>query len=147
MYIFDSREKKNEHIKRYFDRHGIEYKIEKLDVGDYRLVGNDQVVVDRKQNLDECLQNLMLKRDKPRFMREVRRAMDTNVKLVILCENGGDIKSIEDVEHWKSAYSRVPGKAIANRMRVLERSFDIEFKFCDKRHTAKEIISILEETT
>ena len=39
MYIFDSREKKNDHIKAYFDRNGIPYKVEKLDVGDYMVEG------------------------------------------------------------------------------------------------------------
>ena len=58
MYIFDSRERKNDHIKAYFDRHGIAYRVEKLDVGDY-MVDGGFVSVDRKQNLSELAKNLM----------------------------------------------------------------------------------------
>ena len=75
MLICDSREKKNDHILRYFDRHGIEYEIRKLDYGDY-MAENGTVTIDRKQNLSEVCHNLMLASDKRRFMNEVRGAKE-----------------------------------------------------------------------
>ena len=145
MYIFDTREKKNGHILKYFDKHGIEYKIQKLDVGDYALEDNPGIVIDRKQNLEECMSNLCLRQDKQRFMREVRRAHDAGIHMVVLCEHGKDVNSIDDVKAWHSAYTRVPGSAVARTMQLLHRSYGIDFQFCDKRHTAQRIIEILNE--
>jgi hypothetical protein len=66
-YLFDTREKRNEHIKAYFDKHGIEYEIRKLDVGDYQIEGKPQISVDRKRNLQELSKNLMNAKDHSRF--------------------------------------------------------------------------------
>ena len=73
-YIFDTRERKNEHIKAYFDKHSIEYEIRKLDVGDYQIEGKPQVSVDRKRNLQELSKNLMNAKDHSRFWKEVRES-------------------------------------------------------------------------
>ena len=93
MYIFDTRERKNDHIKAYFDRNGIPYKVEKLDVGDYMVEGG-KVSVDRKQNLSELCTNLTSRDDHARFWREVRRAKECGIKLIVLCEHGGQIHGI-----------------------------------------------------
>ena len=53
MIIVDSREKKWQHIEKYFQQDGILYQIQKLDIADYMLEGQDKFVIDRKQNLDE----------------------------------------------------------------------------------------------
>ena len=67
LIIVDSREKKNAHILHYFDEHGIEYVIRKMDVADYQIEGMDKFVIDRKQNLDELATNLTNPKDKGRF--------------------------------------------------------------------------------
>lgn len=43
VYIFDTREKKNDHIKAYFERHGIPFKVQKLDEGDYQIEGKNEM--------------------------------------------------------------------------------------------------------
>ena len=40
----DSREKKNSHILAWFDKHGIEYEVKKLDVGDYMIDGGTNIL-------------------------------------------------------------------------------------------------------
>ena len=105
MVICDSREKKNAHILRYFDKNGIDYNIRKMDVADYQIEGNEKLVIDRKQNLDELATNLTNPQDKGRFWREVRRAYSSGIKMIVLCEHGKGIKSIPDVVKWNSRYS------------------------------------------
>lgn len=144
VYIFDTRERKNEHVKAYFDRHGIAYRVEKLDVGDYMISGG-KVSVDRKQNLSELATNLMNRSDKARFWRELRRANEQGIKLIVLCEHGGRIKSIEDVSGWKSKYSPVTGRSLMDAIYRAMVSYGVEFHFCDKRSTGKEIVKCLEE--
>lgn len=143
IYV-DSREKKFDHIKSYFDKHGIEYEIRKLDVGDYQIEGKTQISVDRKRNLQELSKNLMNAKDHSRFWKEVRRAIEQKIKLFVLVEHGGQIKSIEDVAKWTDKYSGVSGRNLANEIYRVHIAYGVEFLFCDKRSTARRIIEILE---
>lgn len=142
MLITDSREKKNAHILAYFDRHNIEYEVKKLDVGDYMYEGG-AISVDRKQNLDEVAHNLMNKSDKSRFWKEVRRARDKGIRLIVLCEHGGKIHSIKDVANWHSKYSPVSGTSLMNEIYRVHIAYNIDFLFCDKRSTGRRIVEIL----
>lgn len=142
--IVDSREKKCDHIKSYFDKNCIEYEIHKLDVGDYQIEGKPQISVDRKRNLAELSKNLMNAKDRSRFWKEVRRAREQNIKLFVLVEHGGQIKSIEDVAKWTDKYSGVSGRNLANEIYRVHIAYSVEFIFCDKRSTARRIIEILE---
>ena len=144
-YVFDTREKRNEHIKAYFDKHGIEYEVKKLDVGDYQIEEKPQISVDRKRSLGELSHNLMNPKDHSRFWKEVRRAREQKIKLFVLVEHGGKIKSIEDVAKWTDKYSGVSGRDLMNEIYRVHISWGVNFLFCDKRSTARRIIEILEE--
>ena len=143
--IIDSREKKCDHIKKWFDKHGIEYEVKKLDVGDYQIEGNTAISVDRKQNLAELSKNLMNKADHSRFWKEIRRAKEQNIKLFILCEHGGKIKQIQDVALWNDKYSGVSGRRLMDAMYRLHIGWGVEILFCSKQQTAKKIIEILSQ--
>lgn len=144
LYIFDSREKRNEHIKSYFEKHGVEYEVKKLDVGDYQKFDNPKTIVDRKQNLAELSKNLMNAKDHSRFWKEVRRANEKHVKLIVLVEHGQQIRSIEDVVKWSDKYSGVSGRQLANEIHRVHIAYGVDFMFCSKLETAKKIIEILE---
>ena len=144
MIIVDSREKRWEHICRYFSANRIEYKVQKLDVGDYALEGRTGLVIDRKQNLDEVAANLKTS-DSGRFWREIRRAKDTQTKLILLVEHGGSIRQISDVQQWKSQYSRITGAQLMKEMYRTHIAYGIEWIFCDKRGTGRRILELLTE--
>lgn len=139
----DSREKKCDHIKAWFEKNGIEYEVKKLDVGDFIIPDNPTISVDRKQNLSELSRNLTNKADHSRFWKEVRRAKEQGIKLYILCEHGGKIKSIQDVALWSDKYSGVNGRDLMNEIYRVHIAYGVEFLFCDKRCTARRIIEIL----
>ncbi len=143
MIICDSREKKNAHILRYFDKHSIEYKVQKLDVADYQMVGKEGLVIDRKQNLDEMARNLTNRNDHARFWKEVRRAKENKIKMIVLCEHGGQIKSIPDVANWHSKYSPVSGRKLMDEIYRVHIAYGVEFLFCDKRSTGRRIFELL----
>lgn len=143
--IIDSRERKFDHIKAYFDKHGIDYEIRKLSVGDYQIDGSPQITVDRKRNLQEICHNLTNPSDKSRFWKEVRRSRERGVKLVVLIEHGGKIKSIQDVAKWNDKYSGVSGRTLMEEMYRVHVAYSVEFIFCSKRQTAKKIIEILSQ--
>lgn len=141
--IVDTREKKHSHILKYFALHDVDYEEKKLDVADYQIEGKADVAVDRKQNLDELARNLMNRADHSRFWKEVRRAKEHGIKMIVLCEHGGQIKSIPDVAGWHSKYSPVSGRALMDEIYRVHIAYGVEFLFCQKRSTAKRILELL----
>lgn len=134
------------HIRRYLESHQIEWEVRKLDCGDYMLPGGT-ISIDKKRDLQELAGNLLNPNDKGRFWREVRRARETGVKLVILCEHGGAIKAFSDVKKWKSRYGRVTGKSLSDAIFRLYMAYGVPVMYCDKRSTARRIMEILESET
>ena len=144
MLIVDSREKKWKHIEDYLWAHNIEYKIQKLDFGDYMLTEKPDICIDRKANLDEISHNLMSgKENYHRFLKEVKRAKSSGVHLVILIE-GTNCISMEDVNQWQSKHSSITGGWLYTQMKNLYYAFGVEWRFCKYDYTAKEILRILE---
>lgn len=156
MIICDSREQKNAHILRYFERHGIEYQVRKMDAADYMVEGQQNIVIDRKQNLDEICANLTYKGKKAnenggkgipsnvaRFWREVRRAYEDKIKLVVLIEHGENIKSLADVAAWGGSRSGISGRKLVDEMDRLSAAYGVEWQFCGKSETAEKILKIL----
>ena len=141
--IVDTREKKNSHILKYFVVHDVDYEERKLDVADYQIEGKTDIAVDRKQNLDELARNLMNRADHSRFWKEVRRAKEQGIRMIILCEHGGHIKSIPDVAGWHSKYSPVSGRVLMEEIYRVHISYGVDFIFCSKRSTGKRILELL----
>lgn len=151
MLLVDSREKwtqKKPHdynsIGGHLDRKGVPYRVEKLNVGDYMLEGGT-ITIDTKQDLEELSRNLMNRSDHARFLKEVRRAKEAGLRLVVLCRHGGKIKTIRDVAGWKSKYSPVTGRALMDEMFRVHISYGVDFLFCTKQGTAKKILEILKK--
>ena len=142
IIIVDTREKRNEHILRYFDRHGIEYRIEKLEIGDYMLEGNDTISVDRKASVDELASNMLNRNDHARFLREAKRAADSGIKLIVLLETS-KYKAIPDLATWRSKYSGITGRALMDAVYKTHISYGVEFLFCPKISTGRRIIELL----
>lgn len=142
MIICDTRERKNQHVLDYFRRHGIEYTVMKVGTGDYMSTNDSHLTIDRKQNLDELCGNLFSP-DKSRFWREVRRAKAEHIRMIVLIEQGGDIKCLNDVPKWKGKYTKVTGNRLYNEICRCHIAYGVEFWFCDKRTTGKRIAEIL----
>ena len=148
--VIDSRERwtqpgsKDHHIPDYFSRHGIEWEVKALNVGDYQLDGNPSVSVDRKQSIDELATNLLNKSDSARFWREIRRAYSQSIKLIVLCEGGGTkYKTVNDLAAWKSKYSGVTGRRLISEIVRCEYAYGVTFLLCNRRETAKRIVELL----
>lgn len=147
--IVDTREKPRaiKTIIKYFDSSGVEHIHKKLDVGDYMNPDNMNISVDRKQNLGEVANNLT--NDNGRFMREVRRAHESGLKLIILVEHGEQIKRLTDVCGWRNPIrvkhgAAIEGRDLMDRMHRVSVMYGVEWRFCAKGKTGEEIIKILD---
>ena len=155
----DSREKAKaiQKIIEEFDRQGIKHPVSKLMVGDYMNYDNPRVIVDRKQNLTEVCSNVC--QDHDRFRMELVLAKENGIQLIILCEHGKDIKSLEDVIFWKNPRSEkrkkingkwqtvhtnaMKGDVLYKILTTLQEKYGCEFQFCTKEETGKRIIELL----
>ena len=145
MIIYaDTRQKDGKHTKKHEQNEKLGNTLEHkaLSIGDYMLEGKDNISIDTKQNLDEIASNVF--DESGRFMREVRKAYQNKVKLIVLIEQGGKIKSIEDVPQWNSKHSKITGRGLSNRLFRIHVAYGTEFLFCDKRVTGKRIVELLE---
>ena len=103
---------------------------------------NQHISVDTKYGMEELSKNLTNAADNARFMREVRRAYNAGIKLVILIEQRG-ITCHDDVSSWRSKHTGVSGVELLKRMFRLEMSYGVRFFFCDKRSCGRRIMEIL----
>ncbi|MBR4049156.1 MAG: ERCC4 domain-containing protein [Clostridia bacterium] len=150
MIQVDTREKPQaiRQILAEFKRQNIEYLIQKLDEGDYMSDRNGFLCIDRKQNLFELCSNIA--QEEARFCRELQRATDKGIHLVILCEHSSKIISLQDLRKWHNPRVRtskyaISGEELYRRICILQKKYDVEFQFCTKDQTGRKIISILGE--
>lgn len=150
MIQVDTREKPHaiRQILAEFKRQKVEFFIRKLDEGDYMSDRNPFLCIDRKQNLNELCMNIA--QEEARFCRELQRATDKGIHLVILCEHSSVIKGFDDLRKWQNPRIRtsryaISGEELYRRMYLLQKRYDVEFQFCTKEQTGKRIIQILGE--
>lgn len=161
----DSREKARaiRKIVKTFDDNGVKHFSSKLLVGDYMSLDNPRLIIDRKQNLQELCGNVCQQHE--RFKRELLKAMDVGIQLIILIEHGNDIKSIEDVYFWKNprkhevrwrtvngkkeryaaSSKAVDGNQLYKSLCTIRDRYNVRFEFCEKNDTGKKIIELLSE--
>lgn len=159
----DSREKARaiRKIIKTFDEQGVNHFSSKLLVGDYMSLDNPRLIIDRKQNLQELCGNVCQQHE--RFKKELIKAMQANIQLVILIEHGSDIKSLEDVYFWKNprkhevkfrmvngkrekstvSAKAVDGNQLYKSLCTIRDRYNVRFEFCEKKDTGSEIIRIL----
>lgn len=144
MIIVDTREQKWDHIKKYFDEHGVEYVVQKLNEGDYLNTEHPQIVIDRKRNVQEICSNLSSgKHNIVRFVNECKRARANKIRFIVLIE-GTNCRNTSDLATWKSKYSKHTGKWLLDKMFALTLSYDVEWMLCKTNETAKKILEVLE---
>lgn len=152
----DTREKKHAHILAYFKRNGIDYIQEKMDTGDYQIVGDNSILIDRKQNIHELASNIWedleaVKKNKPdrqRFKNELKRLDKLGSKMYILIEE--NLSCLEDVQKWKSKcdrygkpYTKMYGATIYRYLVAYKWKHNIEYVFCHKNSTGRIIAELL----
>ena len=145
----DTREKERAivRIMKTFEAEGVEVVRRALPFGDYLNPDRPGIVIDRKQTLIEVANNLV--QDRVRFLREVDRANRAGWRLIVLVEHSNRIRRIEDVAGWNNPRLRespyaVSGERLFKIMYTMGKYYHFEWAFCDKAHTGKKIIELLD---
>jgi hypothetical protein len=159
----DTREHKKElkRIQGQFDELGVDYFTSKLYVGDYMNLDNPRLVIDRKKDLLELCGNVCQQHE--RFRAELVRAMDHDIRIIILVEHGEDITCLEDVFFWENPRTKpsqwvmkdghpvkvpiqgggIQGKQLFKSLCTIRDRYKVQFRFCTKDKTGAEIVRLL----
>ena len=160
----DTREHKKEweRIERQFCKQGVQYFRSKLYVGDYMNLDNPHLVIDRKKDLLEVCGNVTQQHE--RFRKELQRAREHEINMIILIEHGDDITCLEDIFFWQNPRrtetdieivngkpqkvllhpKATSGSQLYRILYKLQKRYGVRFEFCDKRHTGQKIAELLE---
>lgn len=159
----DTREHKNEvaRIERQLDAMGVEHFRSKLYVGDYQSLDNGRLVIDRKKDLQELCGNVTQQHE--RFRREIQRANDAGIHLIILCEHGNGIRQLTDVYFWENPRlsrkrwivedgrpkgvpmypTAISGVTLFKILETIGKKYGVRFAFCDPENTGEMIVKLL----
>ena len=148
--VVDTREKPRAIVRilKTFEAEGVDIVRRALPFGDYCDPDRPGIVIDRKQNLLEVAGNLVQQR--ARFLREVDRANRAGWQLIVLVEHSNRIKCLEDVIRWNNPRLKVSplavdGPRLFRIMHAMGNTYGFRWEFCDKVHTGKKIIELLED--
>lgn len=146
----DSREHKWElaRIQRQLTAAGCKTIVSKLYVGDYQSLDNPRLVIDRKKDLLELCGNVCQQHE--RFQKELVRAMDAGIQIIILCEHGEEIKCLEDVYFWnnprlKESPKATTGESLYKSLMTIKNRYNVRFEFCTKKETGSKIMELLND--
>ena len=144
----DTREHKWElaRVQRQLTSLGCKTIVSKLYVGDYQSLDNPRLVIDRKRDLQELCGNVTQQHD--RFQRELLKAIDAGIQLIILLEHGDDIQTLEDVYFWdnpriEKSPKATTGKALYKSLCTIRDKYNVHFEFCTKDQTGQKIMELL----
>lgn len=139
--ICDTREVVNNHITSWLDKNNISHQSRALETGDYSvMLGDttfeDEVVVERKANLDEIAGNFTTGRD--RFEREMIRAKAGGIKVFLIVENAS----------WTDIFlhnyrSELKPQSFAATLLSWQARFNLTIIFCKPSETAQILYSTL----
>ena len=137
----------------------VDYYIQEkgLKVGDYTIAVKlptdevinfkDKIVIERKADLNELCCNFFDKKDeegKTRLERELDRAKEQGIKVILLVETDNMHNKILSSKHFRfDKASKVSPKAFNSILRSLQAKYDISIEYCDKKDSTRLIHDIL----
>ena len=107
----------------------------------------DKIVIERKKDLNELCCNLFDKKDSDgltRFEKELKRAKEQGIKVILLVETEDMHSKILSSKHFRfDKASKVSPKAFNSILRSLQARYDISIEYCNKKDSARLIHDIL----
>ena len=107
----------------------------------------DKIIIERKKDLNELCCNLFDKKDSKgltRFERELKRAKEQEIKVILLVETEDMHSKILSSKHFRyDKASKVSPKAFNSILRSLQARYDISIEYCNKKDSARLIHDLL----
>ena len=152
IILRDTRQQKEEHIIKEFDKQGILHIRTGLPSADYMAVRYDKekgfyldysILIDTKKDIEEIASNLCNSQNHQRILREIQKGKDLGAKQFVFLINGGKIKTIEDLQNWSSPHTKVKGSTLLKIMSTMKDKYHVRFIIVPKKNMGEMIIKLL----
>lgn len=154
VILTDTRQQKEEHIIKEFDKQGILHIQTKLDSADYMALRYDKekgfykdysILVDSKKDLLEICGNLAHTSEHQRLVREVELGQSLGATEFIFLIGEKNIKTIDDIKNWSNKHTKVSGTTLYKIMCSFKKHHNVRFIICPRREMGKKIIELLKK--
>lgn len=152
VVLTDTRQQKEEHILKEFDKQGILHIQTKLDSADYMALRYDEekgfykdysILIDTKKDLLEICGNLAHTSEHQRLVREVELGYLLGATEFIFLIGEKNIKTIDDIKNWSNKHTKVKGEILYKIMCSFKEHHNCRFIICDKKDLGKKVIDLL----
>ena len=147
----DSRQQKEKHIIKEFDKQGVLHIQTKLDSADYMALRYDEskgfykdysILIDTKKDLLEVCGNLAHTGEHNRVINEVNLGKNLGAKQFIFLV-GENIKNEDDIKKWSSPHTKVNGETLLKILKTFAEHHDCKFIFVEKKQMGAKILELL----
>ncbi len=154
IILTDTRQQKENHILKEFDKLGILHLRTTLPSADYMALRYDEkngmfldysILIDTKKDLEEIAGNLCNTTNHERILREIARGKELGAKEFIFLIADNKIKNAEDLQNWSSKRTKVKGLTLAKIFKTMSQRYNIRFIICKKQDLGKNIAKILQK--
>ena len=154
IILTDTRQQKENHILKVFNKRGIIHLRTTLPSADYMAIRYNQkkglyldytILIDTKKDLEEVAGNLCNTQNHERVKREIERAKELGCEQFYFLIGDNKIKTIEDIEKWSSPHTRVRGSTLLKVMNTMQERYDVKFIICQKKNVGQMIVSLFEK--
>lgn len=150
IILTDTRQQKESHIIKEFDKRKIMHIRTTLESADYMAIRYNNgfykdysILIDTKKDLEEISSNLCNSQNHERIKREIQRAKDLGCKDFIFLIANNKIKTLDDLKQWRSKRTKVTGEILAKVMKTMKERYGVRFIICPRREMGKKIIELL----
>ena len=152
IILTDTRQQKESHIIKEFDKQGILHIRTGLPSADYMAVRYDKekgfyldysILIDTKKDIEEIAGNLCNSNNHQRIKNEIARGKELGAKEFIFLINGGKIKTIEDLQNWTSKRTKVKGSTLLKIFNTMKQKYGVRFIIVPRAKMGATIINLL----
>lgn len=153
IILTDTRQQKENHILKEFDKQGILHIRTGLPSADYMKIKIENnipcldysTLIDTKKDLEEMSSNLCNTKNHERIKREIERAKELGCKDFIFLIGDNKIKTIADLQNWSSKHTKVCGSVLIKIMKTMKERYGIRFIIVPKNKMGGKIIELLKK--
>ena len=152
IILTDTRQQKENHIIKEFDKQKILHIRTTLESADYMAVRYNEekgfykdysVLIDTKKDLEEISSNLCNTKNHERIKREIARGKELGAKEFIFLIADNKVKTINDLKMWRSKRTMVKGSVLLKIMQTMKQRYEVRFIIAPKKEIGKKVIELL----
>ena len=152
LILTDTRQRKEDHILKEFNKQGLLHIRTGLPSADYMVVRYDPMkkfyldystLIDTKKDLEEISSNLCNTQNHERIKREIAKGKELGCQNFVFLIGDNKIKSIQDLQNWTSNRTKVKGEVLVKVMSTMRERYGCRFIICKKNDMGKKIIQLL----